>query len=275
MGGPTARCQAPDRRWAAQLTRISFLDGLAAWTVPRTSGGPSLYHLLMSIRTRAATGLALVIVAGGMTATRALADPDAESEVTVQACMKRKNRDLRLADTDDACQRGFKAVEWALKGPKGDKGEAGERGVAGADGAQGPIGHPGPGGARGDLGPTGPRGPAGPKGADAGPGEIYAWTATFTGDGAETGRQGGAESVLDSSDSTLPALTEVRGLGIQLLGGLLLLWPGVRVLGDDHPARELRGEFDRCVRGAQSTDWPVGSPVQRADTPHAAGLLPT
>lgn len=128
-----------------------------------------------------------------MTATWALAvDEASESlsspEPTIQACMKRSNRSLKLAKADGSCPRGFKPVEWAAQGPEGEAGEPGTQGPAGPVGPQGqagPQGETGPEGPKGDAGPAGPAGAPGSPGApgaDGGPDEFVEWTFNHTED---------------------------------------------------------------------------------------------
>lgn len=132
------------------------------------------------MRTVAASGLALVMLGGGMTAAWSLSGNESESEAVIEACMKRKNRDLRLANADGSCPTGHKAVEWGVQGPQGEPGEVGP---VGADGARGPAGEPGPegpAGLQGDTGATGSQGPAGPK---SGPDEQIRWQPNYVSDG--------------------------------------------------------------------------------------------
>lgn len=148
-----------------------------------------------------------------MTATWALTESDAE-DPQVQACMKRKNRDLRLADSDGTCPKGYKAVQWSVQGPPGEPGSPGQPGAAGE---QGPAGATGPAGPKGDAGPAGSQGPAGPQGPAGQSGatdEVYSWTVAFTSDGAEDGT-----NTLATSTHTLPALSRVQGLKIEAVSG--------------------------------------------------------
>lgn len=135
----------------------------------------------MSNRTLAASGLALVLLGSGMTATWALTDeePDQASttaEPPIQACMKRANRNLKLAEADGACPPGFKSVEWAVQGPQGEQGQQGIAGPEGAEGPAGPQGEVGPAGPKGDTGATGPAGAPGAAGSGGGPDEYVQWT---------------------------------------------------------------------------------------------------
>lgn len=107
----------------------------------------------------------------------------------IEACMKRANRNLKLADADGSCPKGFKSVEWNVEGPRGEPGEPGPEGAEGAQGAVGPAGpqgEPGPAGPKGDTGATGPAGatgPVGPAGSSGGPDEYVRWTFAHDEDG--------------------------------------------------------------------------------------------
>jgi hypothetical protein len=116
-----------------------------------------------------------------MTATWALTDeePDHAStsaEPPIQACMKRANRNLKLAEADGTCPPGFKSVEWGVQGPPGEQGEQGIAGPEGAEGLAGPQGDAGPAGPKGDTGDTGPVGAPGAAGSGGGPDEYVSWT---------------------------------------------------------------------------------------------------
>lgn len=154
------------------------------------------------MRTVAASGLALLMLGGGMTAAWSLAGDEPESEATIEACMKRKNRDLRLADADGSCPQGYKPVEWGVQGPQGEPGEAGP---AGADGTQGPAGAAGatgpagPAGPKGEVGATGARGPAG----EGGPDRLVSWNVVFPSTGNSSSSQ--------VSDQTLGGPVRIEG----------------------------------------------------------------
>lgn len=147
-----------------------------------------------------------------MTATWALADDEASEslsspEPTVQACMKRSNRSLKLAKADGSCPRGFKPVEWSVQGPQGEAGEPGTQGPAGPMGPQGqagPQGETGPAGPKGDAGPAGPAGAPGSPGApgaDGGPDEYVSWT--FPHKESDPRDSGGAYQRIGSNDALI------------------------------------------------------------------------
>lgn len=166
----------------------------------------------MSLRTAAASGLALIMIGSGMTAAWSFTSADrADDETTIEACMKRANRTLRLADADGGCPDGFKAVSWNQQGPMGEAGPQGESGPVG------PAGEPGP---RGETGPAGPRGATGaqgPAGENAGPDHIYEWTPSYVSDGVAG--SDGAETLVATSTMTIPALTKVQGLAGEIVSG--------------------------------------------------------
>lgn len=161
-------------------------------------------------RTLAAAGLALVLIGSGVTATWAAGHlRDAAEEPTVQACMKRETRALRLADPDTGdCPQGWKAVTWAEQGPQGDPGEPGADGAPGQDGRDGADGAPGPKGDPGVPGATGPRGPAGEGGAD----EYVRWTFNH----AESDPYDGNGYDTRFSTSTLPGPAAVTPIDLQI-----------------------------------------------------------
>lgn len=104
-------------------------------------------------------------------------EPTASAEEpTIQACMKRSNRNLKLAEADGSCPRGFKSVEWGVQGPQGEPGEDGADGAAGEAGPQGPQGEVGPVGPQGPKGDTGAPGAPGAPGASDGADEYVSWT---------------------------------------------------------------------------------------------------
>lgn len=131
----------------------------------------------MPNRTVAASALALVVLGGGMTAAWSLnSEPRAAESPTVEACMKRADRSLALADADGSCPKGYKSVQWSQQGPQGEPGMDGKDGADGDRGETGPAGPLGSSGATGPKGDTGPVGPRGPAGADGGPDEYVSWT---------------------------------------------------------------------------------------------------
>lgn len=162
-------------------------------------------------RTLAATGLALVLIGTGVTAAWATADQlrNDDEPTTVQACMKRENRALRLADpTTGACPKGWKAVSWSEEGPQGEPGEPGQPGAPGRDGADGQDGQDGRDGAPGPTGATGPQGPAG----DGGPDEYVRWT--FNHDDADPFDGNGYQSRF--STGTLAGPAAVTPIDLQI-----------------------------------------------------------
>lgn len=139
------------------------------------------------------------------------ADSEGDEAATVQACMKRSTRALRLAEADGSCPRGFKTVEWGLEGPQGEPGETGAAGPAGPSGAPGPAG---PSGAPGNPGPTGPAGPAGPQGPTGGqgpagasnPDEYVTWTFVHQASDPRQGSSGSYRPIYSTEALTGPAV---------------------------------------------------------------------
>lgn len=92
-----------------------------------------------------------------LAATNALAAND----TTINACVHKESRGVRIVDSPADCRATETAVSW---NQQGQPGPAGPQGPAGPAGPQGPAGPPGPKGDTGAVGPQGATGPAGPQG---------------------------------------------------------------------------------------------------------------
>jgi hypothetical protein len=134
-----------------------------------------------------AVAIGLLALAGG----GALA---ATSAGTVQACAKKSNGALRLANR---CNRGETGVSWSIRGPRGLPGVPGAEGPGGLQGPQGPQGVPGSAGVTGGRGPTGTTGATGATGASANDAYTEDWTNLYV--------PGVATSPFNLGAVTLPA----------------------------------------------------------------------
>lgn len=120
---------------------------------------------------------ALAVFTGGLALA---AGGETSADTTIHACVKTKNRAVRIVDPPPEgqapCRSDEQHVTWNVSGPPGPAGpegpagpqglpgEDGRDGVDGRDGAQGPQGPPGPQGVPGQPGPAGPQGPPGAQG---------------------------------------------------------------------------------------------------------------
>jgi hypothetical protein len=94
------------------------------------------------------TALALVVAVAGLALA---ANPSKDG--TVVACVNKKTKSMRLADSKGRCRRSESKLTWNQRGPAGTTGAAGQTGATGTNGS--------PGG----TGAAGPTGPAGASGA--------------------------------------------------------------------------------------------------------------
>lgn len=177
----------------------------------------------MTRRTLAASGLALVLITGavgtGWAVDRTSDAKEAGAPETIQACMKRANRNLKLARADGSCPRGYKAIDWSQKGPQGEQGPPGRDGVEGPQGEAGPAGPRGETGRAGAVGPQGPAGPTGargPQGPAGNLGVLRSWTTTFVADGSTGRGPSGRQVPVILSEETLPSGLRLEGVGLRV-----------------------------------------------------------
>jgi hypothetical protein len=102
----------------------------------------------MIVRPGTVLGLVAVLVAGAGVAIAA--NPGSDGEVT--ACVHKKTKAMRLADSRGRCKRGEEKLSFNEQGVPGQNGQPGERGAQGGQGEPGQPGQPGtPGAAASDT----------------------------------------------------------------------------------------------------------------------------
>lgn len=195
---------------------LSDLRGPVSRIRLRSPASP-FYLLHMTRRTVAASGLALVLIGGavgtGWAVDQTTDNKEAGAPEAIQACVKRANRNLKLAEADGTCPRQFKAVEWSLEGPPGPNGEVGPAGPHGEVGPMGPEGAKGEPGVPGAPGDAGPQGPQGPQGA------AVAWSGSFqsTGDSfVDTVGNHQSQRPVVLSEQTVPASHVLSGIDLDV-----------------------------------------------------------